>query len=138
MKISGKDCSQPFESPLTHNLVFPSHPPMASGLTCCSPGRLVEDEERRWTDENIDMVALKHFPNIDKERAMSRPILYSNWLSKVTRPCSQPCPSSVTPDPSSVTPDLSSVTWPCSQPCSRLLSVSHALSSAFLSARMIL
>lgn len=45
--------------------------------------RLVEDEERRWTDENIDMVALKHFPNIDKEKAMSRPILYSNWLSKV-------------------------------------------------------
>jgi hypothetical protein len=44
----------------------------------------VEDEERRWTDENIDMVALKHFPNIDKEKAMSRPILYSNWLSKVT------------------------------------------------------
>lgn len=47
--------------------------------------RLVEDEERRWTDENIDMVALKHFPNIDKEKAMSRPILYSNWLSKVIR-----------------------------------------------------
>lgn len=44
----------------------------------------MEDEERRWTDENIDMVALKHFPNIDKEKAMSRPILYSNWLSKVT------------------------------------------------------
>lgn len=55
-------------------------------LTLCrSPHyRLVEDEERRWTDENIDMVALKHFPNIDKEKAMSRPILYSNWLSKVT------------------------------------------------------
>uniref|UniRef100_A0A2K5END2 Cytoplasmic dynein 1 heavy chain 1 n=1 Tax=Aotus nancymaae TaxID=37293 RepID=A0A2K5END2_AOTNA len=45
--------------------------------------RLVEDEERRWTDENIDTVALKHFPNIDREKAMSRPILYSNWLSKV-------------------------------------------------------
>lgn len=50
-----------------------------------SCSRLVEDEERRWTDENIDMVALKHFPNIDKEKAMSRPILYSNWLSKVIR-----------------------------------------------------
>lgn len=50
-----------------------------------SSDRLVEDEERRWTDENIDMVALKHFPNIDKEKAMSRPILYSNWLSKVMR-----------------------------------------------------
>lgn len=45
--------------------------------------RLVGDEERRWTDENINMVALKHFPNIDKEKALNRPILYSNWLSKV-------------------------------------------------------
>ncbi|XP_054423711.1 cytoplasmic dynein 1 heavy chain 1 [Pteronotus mesoamericanus] len=51
--------------------------------------RLVEDEERRWTDENIDMVALKHFPNIDKEKAMSRPILYSNWLSKDYIPVDQ-------------------------------------------------
>lgn len=54
-------------------------------MACLFLCRLVEDEERRWTDENIDMVALKHFPNIDKEKAMSRPILYSNWLSKVTR-----------------------------------------------------
>lgn len=45
--------------------------------------RLVGDDERRWTDENIDVVALKHFPNIDKEKALNRPILYSNWLSKV-------------------------------------------------------
>lgn len=45
--------------------------------------RLVEDEERRWTDENIDSVALKHFPNINREKALNRPILYSNWLSKV-------------------------------------------------------
>ncbi|XP_023392903.1 cytoplasmic dynein 1 heavy chain 1 [Pteropus vampyrus] len=51
--------------------------------------RLVGDEERRWTDENIDMVALKHFPNIDKERATSRPILYSNWLSKDYIPVDQ-------------------------------------------------
>ncbi|ERE73865.1 cytoplasmic dynein 1 heavy chain 1-like protein [Cricetulus griseus] len=51
--------------------------------------RLVEDEERRWTDENIDMVALKHFPNIDKEKAMNRPILYSNWLSKDYIPVDQ-------------------------------------------------
>lgn len=43
----------------------------------------MEDEERRWTDENIDSVALKHFPNINREKALNRPILYSNWLSKV-------------------------------------------------------
>lgn len=47
--------------------------------------RLVGDEERRWTDENIDMVAVKHFPNLDKEKALNRPILYSNWLSKVNQ-----------------------------------------------------
>ena len=44
--------------------------------------RLVDDVERQWTDENIDLIALKHFPNIDKQAALSRPILYSNWLSK--------------------------------------------------------
>ncbi len=44
--------------------------------------RLVYDEERRWTDSNIDMVALKHFPSIERQAALARPILYSNWLSK--------------------------------------------------------
>ncbi|CAN7982336.1 unnamed protein product [Ixodes hexagonus] len=44
--------------------------------------RLVEDEERAWTDENIDVVALKHFPNVNRDDALGRPILYSNWLSK--------------------------------------------------------
>jgi dynein heavy chain 1 len=44
--------------------------------------RLVEDSERRWTNENIDIVALKHFPGVDRTAALSRPILYSNWLSK--------------------------------------------------------
>ncbi|XP_061071720.1 cytoplasmic dynein 1 heavy chain 1 isoform X1 [Conger conger] len=51
--------------------------------------RLVEDEERRWTDENIDVVALKHFPNIDREKGLNRPILYSNWLSKDYIPVEQ-------------------------------------------------
>lgn len=44
--------------------------------------RLVDESERRWTNENIDMVAIKHFPTADKEVALIRPILYSNWLSK--------------------------------------------------------
>lgn len=44
--------------------------------------RLIEDEERHWTDENVDLVAMKHFPSINKEEAISRPILFSNWLSK--------------------------------------------------------
>jgi dynein heavy chain 1 len=44
--------------------------------------RLVYDDERSWTNEHIDDVATKHFPTIDRSLALSRPILYSNWLSK--------------------------------------------------------
>ena len=44
--------------------------------------RLVTDEERQWTDSNIDKVGMKHFPNSDFQKALARPILYSNWLSK--------------------------------------------------------
>ena len=53
------------------------------------PCRLVDDEERRWTNENVDSVGLKHFPNIDKETALHRPILYSCWLSKDYVPVEQ-------------------------------------------------
>ncbi len=44
--------------------------------------RLVTDEERQWTNENVDSVALKHFPGINSEEALNRPILYSNWMTK--------------------------------------------------------
>ncbi|KAF8634008.1 hypothetical protein AX15_001182 [Amanita polypyramis BW_CC] len=44
--------------------------------------RLVTEEERMWTDERIDTVALEHFPTINREEALSRPILFSNWTSK--------------------------------------------------------
>lgn len=44
--------------------------------------RLVDSSERIWTNENIDTVAMKHFPGIDCEKALVRPILYSNWLTK--------------------------------------------------------
>ena len=37
---------------------------------------------RTWTNTNIDEVALKHFPNADRDKALGRPILFSNWLSK--------------------------------------------------------
>ena len=34
--------------------------------------RLVHDEERLWTDENVNNVALKHFPSVDtKVRLLS-------------------------------------------------------------------
>lgn len=44
--------------------------------------RLVDDVERQWTNDNIDIVGMKHFPGINKEEALQRPILYSNWLHK--------------------------------------------------------
>ncbi|KAJ7596607.1 dynein heavy chain protein 1 [Mycena floridula] len=44
--------------------------------------RLVSEEERAWTDENIDSAALEHFPTINRDEALSRPILFSNWTSK--------------------------------------------------------
>ena len=53
------------------------------------PCRLVWDEERQWTIDNIDAVGLKHFPNIDRNEALKRPILYSCWLSKDYIPVDQ-------------------------------------------------
>ena len=44
--------------------------------------RLVTEEERVWTDDNIDSIALQHFPSVNREDALSRPILFSNWTSK--------------------------------------------------------
>jgi dynein heavy chain 1 len=44
--------------------------------------RLVAEEERLWTDENIDATAMSHFPTINKDEALARPILFSNWTSK--------------------------------------------------------
>ncbi|KAF2279064.1 uncharacterized protein EI97DRAFT_465408 [Westerdykella ornata] len=44
--------------------------------------RLIAEEERKWTEECVHRVALEHFPNIDEEKALGGPILYSNWLSK--------------------------------------------------------
>ena len=44
--------------------------------------RLVEEDERKWTDETVRRIALEHFPNIDDNTALKGPILYSNWLSK--------------------------------------------------------
>lgn len=44
--------------------------------------RLVTEEERQWTDENIDAAAVEHFPTINKDEALDRPSLFSNWTSK--------------------------------------------------------
>ena len=50
---------------------------------------MVTDEERKWTEENISAVAKKHFPSIDHETSLKRPILYSNWLTKDYCPVEQ-------------------------------------------------
>ena len=44
--------------------------------------RLVDRAEREWTDVCVDDVARKHFPSVDLRAALSRPILFSNWLTR--------------------------------------------------------
>ncbi|KAF5336646.1 hypothetical protein D9758_016749 [Tetrapyrgos nigripes] len=44
--------------------------------------RLVTEDERSWTDENIDRAAMDHFPTINRDESLTRPILFSNWTSK--------------------------------------------------------
>lgn len=44
--------------------------------------RLVSEDEKVWTDENIDMTAMQCFPTVNRDEALSRPILFSNWTSK--------------------------------------------------------
>ncbi len=44
--------------------------------------RLVSEEEKRWTDEAIDNAATSNFPTINRDEALARPILFSNWTSK--------------------------------------------------------
>ena len=44
--------------------------------------RLVTEEEKQWTDEQVDNSAMEHFPTINRDEALARPILFSNWTSK--------------------------------------------------------
>jgi dynein heavy chain 1 len=45
--------------------------------------RLVAEDEKQWTDENINAAtALTQFPTINKDEALTCPILFSNWTSK--------------------------------------------------------
>ena len=44
--------------------------------------RLITDDERQWTEDTVNRIALEYFPNIDEAVALERPILFSNWLSK--------------------------------------------------------
>jgi hypothetical protein len=40
--------------------------------------RLVTEDEQTWTDEHIDNAAMEHFPTINRDEALHRPILFSN------------------------------------------------------------
>ncbi|KAI9731342.1 MAG: hypothetical protein M1834_005245 [Cirrosporium novae-zelandiae] len=51
--------------------------------------RLIAEEERQWTSDAVDRIALEHFPTIEKDQALQRPILFSNWLSKNYVPVEQ-------------------------------------------------
>jgi dynein heavy chain 1, cytosolic len=44
--------------------------------------RLVTEEERQWTGQAVRRIAMEFFPNLDEEKALGGPILFSNWLSK--------------------------------------------------------
>ncbi|KAF1993187.1 dynein heavy chain [Amniculicola lignicola CBS 123094] len=44
--------------------------------------RLIDEDERKWTEETVHRVALEHFPSMDEASALGGPILFSNWLSK--------------------------------------------------------
>ncbi|KAJ6227585.1 dynein heavy chain [Anaeramoeba flamelloides] len=44
--------------------------------------RIIEDENRQWTNEVLDRIFTKHFPSANKERALGRPLLFSDWMSK--------------------------------------------------------
>lgn len=44
--------------------------------------RLVTQEEHDWCDAAINEVARAHFPSVDLDKALQRPILFSSWMSK--------------------------------------------------------
>ncbi|WVR09001.1 hypothetical protein IAU60_006061 [Kwoniella sp. DSM 27419] len=44
--------------------------------------RLVDEDEKAWTDQTIDATAAAHFPSVAIEDALARPILFSNWTSR--------------------------------------------------------
>eukprot|EP01062_Namystynia_karyoxenos_P055679 TRINITY_DN4670_c0_g1_i3.p1 TRINITY_DN4670_c0_g1~~TRINITY_DN4670_c0_g1_i3.p1 ORF type:complete len:4935 (+),score=2334.99 TRINITY_DN4670_c0_g1_i3:176-14806(+) len=44
--------------------------------------RLLEDEEKEWTDEQINQSFTQVFPGLQRDAALSRPVLYSTMLTK--------------------------------------------------------
>ncbi|KAJ8592763.1 hypothetical protein M405DRAFT_839676 [Rhizopogon salebrosus TDB-379] len=48
--------------------------------------RLVTEKEKPWMDKYIGNAAMEHFPTINRDEALHRPILFSNWTSKHSSP----------------------------------------------------
>ncbi|KAJ3439563.1 dynein heavy chain [Anaeramoeba flamelloides] len=44
--------------------------------------RIIEDENRQWTNEILDQIFTKHFTTVNKEKALGRPLLFSDWMTK--------------------------------------------------------
>ncbi len=44
--------------------------------------RLVYDEERMWTDENVNLVGMKHFPNADSKVNFKSRIQYCSLIMR--------------------------------------------------------
>lgn len=44
--------------------------------------RLVNEEERQWTESLVDSVANKYFATCNLDEALQRPLLFSCWLTK--------------------------------------------------------
>jgi dynein cytoplasmic 1 heavy chain len=44
--------------------------------------RLINEEERQWTETAVNRIAMEHFPTIDEQKALAGPILFSSWGSK--------------------------------------------------------
>ena len=71
--IKGEGMPQREISPKTGDLLIEVSVQFPSSVT---------EEEKQWTDKQIDASAMEHFPTINTEEALGRPILFSNWTSK--------------------------------------------------------
>jgi dynein heavy chain 1 len=47
--------------------------------------RLVEEDERKWCENKIDLIAEENFAGVDHSKVLARPLFYSGWMSKDTR-----------------------------------------------------
>ena len=51
--------------------------------------RLVTPEEKEWCNQTIDMIAMKWFPNANLDKALERPILFSQYIERIYKSVEQ-------------------------------------------------